>query len=158
MMMYLVEIGQHLKQLRKASHLTQEELAQLAGVARETVSRIENGTYNDLGVKKLVTLLALVGGEMVVVPKTKGPSPDFVRRAVISANVSHKDRLHADELIQALITGTVPPGKAGHLQTVLEELSEESREGLISQIEMLSPRGAKVRRSTERLRERLAAK
>ena len=155
--MYLIEIGAQLRKLRKAAGLSQAQLATLAGVARETVNRLEGGTYNDVGVKKLVTLLDLVGGELVVAPKPKRKSsaPDFVRRSVISANVSHKTRLHADELIQALVTGSVPPGKAGHLQVALEDLSAEARAALIEQVGGMSQDGSKVRSGAQRLREKL---
>ena len=154
--MYLIQLGHRIRDLRKASGLTQAQLAQLAGLARETLSRIEGGTYNDVGVKKLITLLGLVGGELSVVAKPKERHADFVERALSAANISHKYRLHADELIQALVTGTIPPGKAGHLQAVFEDLSPENREALIQQVETLTDRAAKVRSGAERLRARLA--
>lgn len=153
--MYLIELGQKLRQLRKAAGLTQAQLAQLAGVARETLSRVENGSYNDLGIKKMITLLELVGGELFVQSRAKRAAPDFVRRAVSAANISHKERLHGDELIQALVTGAIPPGRGGHLHSVFEDLSSENREGLIKQIATLANDSAKIRRGAARLNERL---
>lgn len=153
--MYLIEIGKTLRTLRQEAGYSQQALAQLAGVARETVSRIENGTYNDLGVKKLIALLALVGGELRVERLAPSGRADFVRRAVTSANVSHKRPLHADELIQALVTGQVPPGKEGHLRVVLEELSGATQTGLLEQVGRMAQAPEKVRGAKRALRARL---
>ena len=152
--MHLIEIGQQLRQLRYEAGYSQAQLAQLAGLARETVNRIEKGTYNDLGVKKLLTLFSLVGGALVV-QKAARQVPNYVARAVSTANVSHAGRLHADELIQALVTGNVPPGREGHLQAALQELSEANVKGLIDQVGELSGNPQKVARGAARLKSRL---
>lgn len=153
--MLLIEIGRELKRLRVAAGLTQAQLAQLAGVARETVSRIENGAYNDIGVKKLQALLELVGGELVARPAAKSGRPDFIRRAVSTANTSLRDRLYADELVQALVTGNVPPGREGHLKSAFEELSAENLAGLIGQVGELASDSDRVETGARRLRNRL---
>lgn len=53
--------GQKLKQVRKAKHLTQEALAELAGINEKHISKIETGvyfpTYNTLS--KILTALDL---------------------------------------------------------------------------------------------------
>ena len=59
------------------SPIFQGQLAQMAGVARETVSRIEKGTYNDLGIKKVATLLDLVGAQLTVPTREKPRVPDL---------------------------------------------------------------------------------
>lgn len=153
--MYLLELGQQLRTLRQAKGWSQSQLASLAGVARETLSRIETGTYNDIGVKKLITLLELVGGQLTAGPKDPPSHPDYVKRAVISANVSHRERLHADELIQAFLTGTVPPGKQAHLQTILEELPPGSQDALIEQIGAMASKPDKAKEGARQLRRKL---
>ena len=150
--MLLLEIGKILRNLRREKNLTQGQLASLAGVARETVSRIESGTYNDIGVKKLHTLLALVGGELVAQPSRRTGTPDYVNRAVSAANVSLGERLHADEFVQSLLTGQAPPNKAAHIQAALAELSDANLAGLIEQIGSLSGKPDKVRHSLNRLK------
>ena len=154
--MYLVELGRQMKTLRKAAGFSQAQLAQLSGVARETLSRIENGSYNDIGIKKLVTLFDLVGGELSAQPRTNRNEPDFVRRAVSTANVSNKRRMHGDELIQAFVTGVIPTGMAGHLYSMFDDLSSANQEALIEQIGTLANDKATVRRGVERLRARLS--
>ena len=154
--MYLLEIGHEIRRLRKAAALSQADLGAMAGIARETLNRIESGTYNDLGIKKIVSLLSVLGAEIAVVKTPRATTPDYVARAVATANVSLKGRLHADELIQALVTGQVPPGKAAHLQTLYEDLSDANREGLVQQVGVLVGDLDKVRVGVERLRSRLA--
>ncbi len=51
-----ISIGNNLKVARTAANLTQEELADLVGVARQTVGLIEAGRYNPS--LKLCLLLA----------------------------------------------------------------------------------------------------
>ena len=106
--MLLIEIGHEIRRLRTAAGLTQAQLATLAGIARETLSRLESGTYNDIGFKKLQTLLALVGGELIARVAPRTGTPDYIGRTVSTANISHRDRLHADELVQACLLYTSP--------------------------------------------------
>jgi len=153
--MLLIEIGRELKRLRVAAGLTQAQLAQLAGIARETVGRVENGACNDIGVKKLQALLELVGGELVARPASRTRRPDFIRRAVGTANISLRDRLYADELVQTLVTGNIPPGKEGHVQTALEDLSPENLAGLINQVRKLAGNPDRVDAAARRLRSKL---
>lgn len=39
-------VGEHLRMIRKAKNLTQEELAEIAGIARPRISELENATKN----------------------------------------------------------------------------------------------------------------
>ena len=39
------ELNNQLEELRKASHLTQSELAEKVGVSRKSINSIENGVY-----------------------------------------------------------------------------------------------------------------
>ncbi|AND79975.1 MULTISPECIES: helix-turn-helix transcriptional regulator [Streptococcus] len=42
----MANIRTHLKELRKSRKLSQQELAQLVGVRRETIVHLENNRYN----------------------------------------------------------------------------------------------------------------
>lgn len=44
--MSLIEFASNLKKYRQFAELTQDELAQLVGVRRETIIRLEAGKYN----------------------------------------------------------------------------------------------------------------
>ena len=53
----LVDIAEQLKDARRQAGLTQQQLADRAGVNRLTVGRMENLTHNDMSVASLVRLL-----------------------------------------------------------------------------------------------------
>lgn len=43
---FLLHIGQNIKKVRRHRHISQVQLALLSGVARDSLSRIENGKHN----------------------------------------------------------------------------------------------------------------
>ena len=51
--MDIIELGLALATARKKHKLTQANLAQLAGIGRATLSQIECGTINEIGINKL---------------------------------------------------------------------------------------------------------
>jgi len=55
------EIGQTLKALRKAKHLTQQEIAAKAGVARTTIAKLECGIFKSLAVPRLENIARVLG-------------------------------------------------------------------------------------------------
>lgn len=54
-----LKIGKFLKQLRTEKNLTQEQLAQMVGVSRNTISSIETGQFNPTAKLALVLCIAL---------------------------------------------------------------------------------------------------
>ena len=42
---YCIRLGEHMKRLRAISGLTQDDLADLSGISKERISRIENAAY-----------------------------------------------------------------------------------------------------------------
>lgn len=57
----------HLREARKASHMTQVELAQTMGVSQNRVSRMENGDINAMSVDTLRKYIEALGGRMSLV-------------------------------------------------------------------------------------------
>jgi HTH-type transcriptional regulator/antitoxin HipB len=72
--MDLLEIGLLLKEARKRSRRTQAELAQALGMSRATLSALEGGRCEELGVRKLTALLEAVGLDLVVGPRKARPT------------------------------------------------------------------------------------
>jgi HTH-type transcriptional regulator/antitoxin HipB len=64
--MELGEIGKRLREARTATGRSQEEIARPLGMSRATISAIENGTVNEIGVRKLMALCAALGLELGV--------------------------------------------------------------------------------------------
>jgi HTH-type transcriptional regulator/antitoxin HipB len=70
--MNLEQIGVVLREARKASGQSQQELAKPLGMSRATISAIENGTVSEIGVRKLMALCAALGLSIhVSVPETR---------------------------------------------------------------------------------------
>jgi transcriptional regulator with XRE-family HTH domain len=63
----LADVAEQLKEARRQAGLTQQELADRAGVNRLTVGRMENLTHADMSVATLLRLLEAAGFELKVV-------------------------------------------------------------------------------------------
>lgn len=74
MHMDLREIGESIRLARKTSRRTQSDVAAPLGMSRATVSALENGTLNEIGVRKLVALCTSLGLELTVGPRGHRPT------------------------------------------------------------------------------------
>lgn len=72
----LFEIGQHIRKERKKRKISQEHLANLLGMSRATISQIENGIIQDIGVRKLFRILEVLDLEVKVRPAGSPPTLD----------------------------------------------------------------------------------
>ena len=70
--MKLFEIGKKIRELRKEATLTQEQLAQKAGISRVTLGKLERGQMGTISVKTLDVLLSTLGYEIGVIQKSDG--------------------------------------------------------------------------------------
>lgn len=77
--MDLDEIGEAFKAARRASRRTQAELARSLGMSRATLSALENGRCDEIGVRKLSALLELVGLNLFVAFRRPRPTIDDLR-------------------------------------------------------------------------------
>lgn len=77
--MQLPELGPVLRQARKKARLSQEELARPLGMSRATISAIEGGRCEEIGISKVVALLDMVGLELTVAPRKGRPTIDDLR-------------------------------------------------------------------------------
>jgi HTH-type transcriptional regulator/antitoxin HipB len=77
--MDLGEIGLLFKDARRRSRRTQEELAQALGMSRATLSALEGGRCEELGVRKLTALLQMVGLDLFAAPRKGRPTLDDIR-------------------------------------------------------------------------------
>lgn len=67
--MDFAETGILIREAREKAGLTQAELARRLRMSRATISRIENGTIEELGVRKLAQLCDRLGLEISVHPR-----------------------------------------------------------------------------------------
>ena len=61
------QLGQQIKQARKARKWTQADLAKMAGIDRTTMGSIERGSYRDIGIRKVARVAELVGLQLMLV-------------------------------------------------------------------------------------------
>ncbi|WP_321859552.1 helix-turn-helix domain-containing protein [Burkholderia cenocepacia] len=117
--MQLNEIGQVVAKRRAELNLTQAQLARLAGLSRLTINQLETGKLKDLGINKLIPLLALLSIELVTHAR---PAQRGLYKTTISANVSYKSELTERRLVDALATGEIPAGYESQFAVILDEV------------------------------------
>lgn len=119
--MSIQTIGKEVRRRRQAVGLTQQRLAKLADLSRQTVQRLEAGTIKDLSFQRLVAILGVLGLSF------DQPNLDARKRkhglwmAAKTSSVSYRTELTSDELQRALATGQVPDGRTAHLLHFLDE-------------------------------------
>ncbi len=67
--MTLQELGFEIKKLRKEKRWTQDDMEQYSNITKRTISKIENGFVDEVGIKKVEILLDLLGVEFSLRPK-----------------------------------------------------------------------------------------
>jgi len=75
----LFEIGENIRKERKLRKLSQEKMARALGMSRATISQIESGSVQEIGVRKLMRILDYLGLELRVRPSGAPPTLDELR-------------------------------------------------------------------------------
>jgi len=65
----LSELGYEIKKLRQHKKWSQDTLEQYSGITKRTISKIENGFMDEVGIKKVSTILDLLNMEISLRPK-----------------------------------------------------------------------------------------
>jgi len=76
----LAELGRAVAERRKRIELRQGAVARQAGLTQESLSRFERGKLSELGARKLLALLAVLGLEMRFTEVGTSGSLDELRR------------------------------------------------------------------------------
>jgi transcriptional regulator with XRE-family HTH domain len=71
--MDLSEIGAKLRQERKKLNLTQAQVADHAGLSRATLTNIETGKIDEVGIRKVIRVAEVLGLDLELVPASKTP-------------------------------------------------------------------------------------
>lgn len=74
----LFEIGEQIRLARKARGISQADIARSLGMSRTTIGQIENGSVQDIGVRKLIRVLEFLGLELRIRPAGR-PTLDELR-------------------------------------------------------------------------------
>ena len=76
----LFEMGEQIREARKKRHVSQAEVARALGMSRTTIGQIENGTVQEIGVRKLIRVLEFFSLELRVRSAGKPPTLDELRK------------------------------------------------------------------------------
>ena len=68
--MNLIELGIEIKKARKEKKWSQDDLEKYSGITKRTISKIENGFIDEVGIKKVEFILDLLGYEFALRPKS----------------------------------------------------------------------------------------
>lgn len=79
-MQTLQELGEAVATRRKRLGLKQGDVAVQAGITPESLSRFERGRSAEFGARKLLAVLAVLGGELEVVAQGQAGNLDELRR------------------------------------------------------------------------------
>jgi DNA-binding XRE family transcriptional regulator len=148
--MRLQELGQAIREARRAHSLTQARLASTAGISRETLNLLESGLVRDLGIRKVAAVLKQLGLALAIEPVARTRRPDYLRMACTTANVSFKNALTEDQLVHALVTGKLPASRAAHFRALFDEAPISLLRGLANEASKWA-RPGKLERNLERL-------
>ena len=75
----LFNIGNNIRLERKRRKMSQSVLSELLGMSRSTISQIENGTIQDIGVRKVIRILEVLDLELRVRPAGSPPTLEELR-------------------------------------------------------------------------------
>jgi transcriptional regulator with XRE-family HTH domain len=75
----LIELGEEIRKERKRRGVSQGKIAQALGMSRATISQIESGTVQDIGVRKLIRILEYLNLELRVRPLGAPPTLEELR-------------------------------------------------------------------------------
>jgi transcriptional regulator with XRE-family HTH domain len=117
--MNLREIGLKVAHRRTDLGLSQERLAKLSGLSRSTIHHLEKGSLNDLGAAKLLSLLSLLGLDVIAQEhRKKSHGLDMASK---TASVSYRTKLQSSVLSHSLACGELPENIYPHVATLLDE-------------------------------------
>lgn len=117
--MNLREIGLKVGQRRTDLGLSQERLAKLCGLSRSTIHHLEKGSLNDLGAAKLLSLLSLLG--LNVITQEHSKKSHGLDMASKTASVSYRTKLESSDLSRSLACGELPEKIYPHIASLLDE-------------------------------------
>jgi transcriptional regulator with XRE-family HTH domain len=75
----LFEIGEEIRKERKRRKISQDKMAKDLEMSRATISQIESGTVQEIGVRKLIRILEYLNLELRVRPSGAPPTLDELR-------------------------------------------------------------------------------
>lgn len=121
MISHLAQTGSAIKSRRTELGLSQSQLAKMAGLTRQTISGLENGTLNDLGFNRVCAVLNVIGLNPGTYPAGLRSNKRALQMAAGTASVSYRQALSPVVLAHTFATGTLPENVVAQVATLLDE-------------------------------------
>jgi transcriptional regulator with XRE-family HTH domain len=77
--MTILELGEKIRSIRKEKKWSQDDLEKYSGITKRTISKIENGFIDEVGIKKIGIILDLLGYEFSLRLKDRPRTLDELR-------------------------------------------------------------------------------
>jgi transcriptional regulator with XRE-family HTH domain len=139
-MAILHELSNVVKRQRSDMGLSQERLAELAGLSRATINELETGKLTNLSLTRAERLANVLGFGLGMTGIGRGQSggdtPGALETAARTGSISYGDKISAASLRHALLTGAVPPNYIAQLRALLDEAPLSVLSAAAAQIEV----------------------
>jgi transcriptional regulator with XRE-family HTH domain len=115
-------VGSVIRAYRKASGVSQKDLAGMVGISRATLNYLESGRDIEVGAGKLLALLELLGIPFGLPAGVDREHDDEVLERAATA-AAGSGRLPRKLVVEALATGRAPDGSSAEIRRLLEDTS-----------------------------------
>jgi transcriptional regulator with XRE-family HTH domain len=120
--MKVAAVGSVIRAYRKASGVSQKDLAAMVGISRATLNYLESGRDIEIGAGKLLALLDLLAVPFAVPAGIDREHDDDVLESAARAVGGKK--LPRKVVVEALATGRAPAGSEQALRSLLDDTAE----------------------------------
>lgn len=113
-------MGAVVRAYRKASGVSQKELAALVGISRATLNYLESGRDLEIGAGKLLALLEVLGVPIGLPDAVDREQDDRILAKAAKASGGRKTKLGRATVVEAMATGRAPTGSEAGLRALLD--------------------------------------
>jgi transcriptional regulator with XRE-family HTH domain len=117
----LKELGGAARDRRRQLGISQQAVAELAGLSRATINELETGKLKELAASRIENLANALGFAVGVLGSRPSRGVDALVEAARTASVPYRKKLPVEVLEAALREGSVPPGFIPHMRHLLQE-------------------------------------
>jgi len=118
--MNVADVGTVVRAYRRATGMSQKDLAALAGLSRSRLNYLESGRDIEIGAAKLFQLLEVLGVR-IGVPEVVDREQDERTLEDAARAAAGKDGLPRKIVLEAFATGRVPAGSQAPLRRLLDQ-------------------------------------
>jgi transcriptional regulator with XRE-family HTH domain len=122
--MNVASVGAVVRSYRKASGISQKELAQMVGISRATLNYLESGRDLEIGAGKVLALLDVLAVPFVIPGEVDRARDEVTVDRAVSAVGGKGKKLTRKVMVEALATGRVPIGYERLVAAFVEDAAD----------------------------------